>query len=459
VNIPLALGDYKGRSPAANSMELVNMMSEQDVHGGTVPFFLTNTPGCEEFVVLPSAGEGRGGLMYSRYCVAVVGDTVYRISMNGSFSVSGQLRTSRGDLQFMENPDQICIVDGTDGYVYSKLTSKTIRITDFNFPNNPVACAFKDGYGVVVSGETGQFYVSSINDFTEWDALSFATAEFKPDNLVSCVASADSLFALGEKTTQVFYNSGNPTFPFDNRQGANITIGCGAKGSPAEGQNLTFFVDDNFQVRMFDGFIPRTISTPGIDYRLARISNPENLRGFFYAQDGHSFYVLLHKEICLAYDITTAQWHRRWSGISGRYRPNWISQFGNSVLAGDFSNGKIYKLSTDTFQDNATETGWVVSLRVVNNDMKMVVHDMLEIKVDAGTGPGDPQLWMQYRDDDGHTWSREKWRSLGKIGEFDRRVRWYALGQSRNRIYRIGGSGNSKRNLVSARLEGRPLGY
>lgn len=433
------------------------MMSEQDVHGGTEPFFLTNTPGCDVFANLSRRGEGRGGFMYPGYCLCVVGDDVYKISSTGAVDAVGPLRTSRGAVQFAENPDQILIIDGQYGYVYTKSTSHIGIITDADFPT-PKACAFKDGYGVVVRADTGQFYVSAINDFTSWDALAFSTAEFKPDNLVSCVSAMDSLFAFGEKTTQVYYNSGNPTFPFDNRQGANLSIGCGAPNSPAEGQNLAFFVDDNFQVRMLDGFIPRTISTPGIDYRLARLTNPEELRGHFYAQDGHSFYVLTHEEICLAYDITTAQWHRRTSGIGERYRPNWITQLGTLVLAGDFTNGKIYRLNADSYLDNATETTWSFTLTAVDNEMRAVLHDMLEIKVDAGSGPDDPQLWMQYSDDDGHTWSHEKWRSLGKIGEFKRRVRWYSLGRSRRRIYKIGGSSNSKRNIIAARLEARPLG-
>jgi hypothetical protein len=183
------------------------------------------------------------------------------------------------------------------------------------------------------------------------------------------------------------------------------------------------------------------------------------LRGFFYAQDGHSFYILTHPEICLAYDITTSQWHRRESGIASRYRPNWIAQYGTLVLAGDYTNGKIYKINADSYRDNATETTWSFTLSAVHNEMKALLHDLLEIKIDAGTGPGDPQLWMQYSDDDGHTWSHEKWRSLGKVGEFERRVRWYALGRSRRRIYKIGGSSNSKRNIIAARLEARPLGF
>jgi len=89
----------------------------------------------------------------------------------------------------------------------------------------------------------------------------------------------------------------------------------------------------------------------------------------------------------------------------------------------------------------------------------MIEHHMLEITIDTGDGPGTPKLWMQYSDTAGKTWSTERWESMGEIGEFGRRVRWDALGQSRNRTYRIGGTDPVPRNIVAAKLEGVVLGF
>lgn len=460
MNIPLTLGDYNGRSGTANCQELVNMMAEADIQGGVSPFILVNTPGCETYIDVSGMGEGRGGYMYPSYCLAVVGDNVYRINTTNEVKEKVYtLLTTVGAVNFAENPTQIMLIDGTYGYVYTKSTNKMTRILDADFPT-PKACCFKDGYGVVVAADTGRLYSSAINDFTSWAALDFVTAEYKPDNLVSCLAAIDSLFALGEKTVQTYYNSGSTTFPFDNRQGANMSVGCGAKDSVAEGQNLAFFVDDSFQVRMIDGYVPRVISTPQIDYRIARLTDPETIRGFLYVQDGHSFYAMLHPELCLVYDITTSQWQRRISGVNdARYRPGWIAQYGSMVLAGDYTNGKIYQLKPDVYQDNGLPTPWRFTLQAVQAERKMIEHHMLEITIDTGDGPGTPQLWMQYSDTAGKTWSTERWESMGEIGEFGRRVRWDALGQSRNRTYRIGGSDPVPRNIVAAKLEGVVLGF
>ena len=68
----------------------------------------------------------------------------------------------------------------------------------------------------------------------------------------------------------------------------------------------------------------------------------------------------------------------------------------------------------------------------------MIAHEMLSLKIEAGVGlevGTDPKLWMQYSDDEGKTWSHEKWRSMGKIGEYDKRIKFFNLGRSRSRIY------------------------
>ena len=467
MNIPLTFGNYKGRSGAANAMELVNMFAEADSQGGAAPYVLHGTPGCLEYVDIGRVGEGRGGYSIPGKTFVVVNKYLYLVdTTNATKQYVGELSTSIGTVQWAENPDQLMLIDGLYGYVITKANNNFKKITDADFPT-PKACAFKDGYGVVVESSTGKFYVSAINDFTSWDALSFATAEFEPDNLVGCISTHDSLFAFGVTTTQPYYNSGNSSFPFDNRPGANMTIGCGATNSPARGKNLMFWLDENGIVRQLDGYSQSTISTPQIAYMISNLSDFSDAKGFVYTQDGHTFYVLVFPtgKLTLVYDATTGNWHKRTSYANdGRWRPSWITSRGNRVFAGDYSNGKVYQLSNTTFTDNGEPIRWFFTLQNVNSDNKMVAHDKLEIEIESGVGlvsgqGSDPKLWMQYSDDGGKTWSTEKWRSMGKIGEFKRRVRFYNLGRARSRVYRIGGADPVKRCAIDASLEGRVLGY
>ncbi len=77
--------------------------------------------------------------------------------------------------------------------------------------------------------------------------------------------------------------------------------------------------------------------------------------------------------------------------------------------------------------------------------------------METGVGNGDvedPQIILQYSNDGGHTWSNERWKSMGKIGEYGKRIRWNRLGSSRNRIFRILISDPAKRNIFDAYLRG-----
>jgi hypothetical protein len=90
--------------------------------------------------------------------------------------------------------------------------------------------------------------------------------------------------------------------------------------------------------------------------------------------------------------------------------------------------------------------------------MKRVPHHKFTLEIESGVGlvgGVDPQVMMRYSDDGGHTWSNELWRSMGKIGEFGKRVIWHRLGMTKSypRVYEISGTEPVKTILLAAFLE------
>lgn len=65
----------------------------------------------------------------------------------------------------------------------------------------------------------------------------------------------------------------------------------------------------------------------------------------------------------------------------------------------------------------------------------------------------DPKLMVDWSDDHGKTWSNQREQSMGKIGEYRKRVRFLRLGSARDRIFRISISDPVKRVILSATLE------
>ena len=98
------------------------------------------------------------------------------------------------------------------------------------------------------------------------------------------------------------------------------------------------------------------------------------------------------------------------------------------------------------------------------NNLKRTAHHALQVDIEAGTGlksgqGSDPQVMLRWSDDGGHTWSNEHWASMGKIGEYGKRVIWRRLGMTtklRDRVYEISGSDPVKIAIMGAELTATP---
>lgn len=70
------------------------------------------------------------------------------------------------------------------------------------------------------------------------------------------------------------------------------------------------------------------------------------------------------------------------------------------------------------------------------------------------TTPGyDPQAMLQISNDGGHTWGSELWADIGKMGEYESRVKWRRLGYSRDRVFKLTISDPVKVVLIAGHIE------
>jgi hypothetical protein len=79
---------------------------------------------------------------------------------------------------------------------------------------------------------------------------------------------------------------------------------------------------------------------------------------------------------------------------------------------------------------------------------------LIEVGSPAATAI-DPQVMLRWSDDGGHTWSNEHWRSMGKTGQWGRRVIWRRLGMTlklRDRVYEVSGTDPIKIAIMGAEL-------
>lgn len=460
---------YTLRSVNVDCQRCINLYPEFNEHGTGKEKEVAALIGVPGLSLLVTIGSGpiRGVWMASNGQLFVVsGNKLFRVSSAWVATELGTLSTSIGQVSLADNGTQLMIVDGTYGYVLTLATSIFSQITDPDFPGaNQVV--FQDGYFIFNNPGTGQFGISGLNSAT-FDALDIATSEGNPDDIVGIISNNRDLWLANEKTIEVFFNSGAADFPFERVQGAFVEVGLAARFSLAKMNNVVYWLgqDENGQGTVFQakGYQPQKISTHAIDLAIQGYGTISDAVAFTYQDSGHYFYVLNFPtaNTTWVYDATTSLWHERAYNNGGqlaRHRGNCHAfAFGKHVV-GDYENGNLYELRSDVYADNSNP---LIKRRVtphVSAGGKRVTYHRFQLDIESGVGLDgttqgtDPQAMLQFSDDGGHTWSNEKWVSMGKIGQTKWRADWRRLGMSRDRVFRVTVSDPVKTIFVGAELD------
>lgn len=359
-------------------------------------------------------------------------------------------------------------VDGDQQYLYwNAYGFATYAASGYGSITNPTHVIYLDGYFIFVSGGTNQFYVSDINSFVV-SPLSFASSEGDPDNIVSIISNNRDLWIFNEKTTEVFSNTGNADFPFERVAGGFIEKGCAAKHSVAKIDGFVFWLgrDQSGQGIVYGarGMVPERISTHAVEAAMKRYADISTATAYTYQSGGHSFYVLNFTEGTWVYDFSTKLWHERAytnSGALERHRADnhiFVESLGIH-LVGDYANNKVYKLNDDYFSDEGAEITRLRAAPHVSNGLLRLFCNGFKLDIESGVGlnetsqGNDPQIMLDYSDDGGHTWSSELWTSMGKIGEYKKRIYWRRLGSFRDRVFRIKITDPVKVNILGAEID------
>jgi hypothetical protein len=217
-----------------------------------------------------------------------------------------------------------------------------------------------------------------------------------------------------------------------------------------------------------NGYSGIRISTHAVEWQIQQYGDISDAIAYTYQQDGHSFYVLVFPSAntTWVYDAATQAWHERAGFTDGnftRHRGNCQMAFNNKVVIGDFANGNIYAFDLDDFSDNGSIQKWLRTWRALptgQNNLRRTAQHTLQLDCESGVGlnlgqGSDPQVMLRFSDDGGHTWSNEHWKSMGKIGEYYKRVLWRRLGMTtklRDRVYEVSGTDPVKIAIMGAEL-------
>lgn len=466
---------YESASPIADGEELINWYREKlESPGAPTRFALYPTPGFE-ILATAAVGPGRAHIFINDREFAVIATTLWEID------ITGTVMTSRGSVSLDENPatissngdggNQLFITSGGNGYNYDLTTDTLTQVSALN--GLATMGDHLDGYFLVLDATTSTVYFSALLDGTSWTTgTDFFQRSAMPDRWKSMkVLPSRYILLLGEYTSEVWYDQGNATTPFALHQSGVIPHGIVAPFSVAiAGRDAVWLGTSRVggvQVYRMAGFTPEAISSYPVQTAVGDYAVNEDALADTYQERGHLFYLLNFptQEVTWAWDAETREWHKRGSWVSAEnmftvHRARWHAYAFGQHRWLDNITGNLYRMSSELYTDVDGESG-IRRLRrapALVDENRWVFHRKFELGVEVGVGLTDgqgsnPHIMLRMSNDGGKTWGAEMMRSLGKIGQYAKRVIWNRLGRARRRVYEVSVSDPIPTRLLEAYVE------
>jgi len=322
-----------GIYPKIDAQKTYNMFISQG--------WLINMPGYKRALRFPSGqvdsegnliylstGEGRGCFVSTRgnLMIVVINEFVYSISSTlGITKLPNNLSTSTGEVFIDENlSNQICIVDGTDAYIYNyslpaNLTAQNINTAHPDLIPNYVSyhnTFFLFGNALTTSDGSKWHAYSRATDTTISETTEL-TLQTKPNFALAVKripSGGNNVLVFGKTVAEIWTQVGGLQ-NYRRVSSLNIDSGCISVSTIAAAEKSVFWLgitEKNapaiMKFTLQQGF--ERISTDGIDNVLDNISRPDRSTAAIYRQNGHLFYQLTFYDqednFTLIYDTNTS---------------------------------------------------------------------------------------------------------------------------------------------------------
>ena len=359
-------------SVTADVDKTVNMYEEVIAPGtGKGGSALFPAPGLSVYSSVGGPGDITYVFAQNDRMFAVAGTTFYEIYEDGSpVNYGTVVFDARYPVTMCTNGSaggQVFITTGLFGYIFDLNTNTLTLIADGEFPQGEaLMCEFMDGYFLVLLYGSRAFQISALEDGTSWDGLDIAERSESSDNFRAMKRSHREIWLLGEQTGEVWFDSGDPDFPFAPVQGVFIEQGTSESFSLVRVVNTVMWLGESENgvgvVWIADGYTPKRVSTTAIE-DMIQLSNPSHCRAWAYQERGHTFYVLNildRDDTTPVFDVTMGRWDERglWDEPNQQWHPNRPVSYCYAYsknLVGDGYTGTIYEQSVDIFTQDLAD--------------------------------------------------------------------------------------------------------
>lgn len=449
VTVPINLtgGTYKHKSLALSAQTTRNFWPQkQSDQKSKSPYVLESYPGKLLFGT-QTGGTDRGMFEHLGIVYKVTGTTLYTVASTGVHTSRGTI-PGTGRCLFAPIGTFIVIEQGTTRYLWNGAVVAAITDVDLEAGTGIASINNQMIYG----GQNGRFGVSDVGDATSINGLNYATAEADADALVRPYTFGQVLYLMGDRTIELWWNSGQGNPPFDRFEGGIVRSGLAALYSAANDSDQIYFLSNDYQVYALRGgasSVINAISTQPMAREFRSYSIVTDAIGYCLNLDGQWIYILTFPTANKTWAYPAGgEWFEVSSGVMGGrdISNSYVFAFGKHLVA-DYQNGNIYELSDTTYTDNGDP---IVRIRdtaplhggLFNAPGKEIEMSRFELIMQKGVGiisgqGSDPVVMLSFSDDGGMTFSTEMWATVGQQGAFNWKVEWFNLGKFDSRIIRI----------------------
>lgn len=461
--ILLCVESARSRAPQLSNARLLNFLTERQAPDAKSQAPLFGAPGIAAFGTA-GGSPNRGSWNFNGVAYFVQGSGLYSVDATGVANQVGTGISGSGQVDMSDNGVQLCIVNGLGGYVYT-VAGGLVPITSPNFyPSDTIT--FFDGFFIFTRKGTNQWFLSALYDGLTYDALDFATAESQPGLTVATAQNLQLLYVFCSAHIELWYDAGTASFPFQRYTGGVIPYGCAAALSvvPIDGA-LFFLCTDKIFYRL-QANQPVRVSTHPIEILIGAEPDLTAVQCTALTIQGHKliFINLPAQGITLCFDISTGKWHERDSfdakntSLGGWRGRNPLAIY-NTILVGDSVDGRIGQFSWTSYTEYGLQMRGLIQSINQRHDRQRIFCPLFELDVQAGVGlnlgqGSDPQIMLQRSTDGGMTYGlQQPWRSMGKIGEYDQRLRWLGQGAGFQLMWQLTISDPVPRTIISAHAQ------
>lgn len=445
--IPISMG--RGSNAARQGLSGLAMFENAYVEdlgeSGKTSFTAQCINGWRDFATLET-GAITKQIVVSQLLLAICGNYLFSVTYDGGVVTKVGGITGTGPATMAVNrktPDaQVAIV--RDGLWYIFEAGILTQGTDPDLPP-PLFVVEVLGYFVFLI-EDGRWFISS-NNGSAIDPLDFAEAEASADKNVAAAVRGRTLIIMGQRTTEFWDVNGDATFPFGFT--AAINMGCYAAGSVANfnlqqgnstADTIVWAATDRngayAGVVALNGYTPTIISTPQVDRAIRDEPTKSSISAMAWTEDGHPFYAISGSSFTLVYDGKTGEWHGRRSRNKQAWNALSHCHFGDKVIFGHRTNGKLYESVNGLFD----EAGDEIVFRIQPPPITMwprrfqvgaVYIDMVpgQGRVTTDTDAANPKVFVDYSKDGGISWGPQRQYELGQVAQAYKRIVVRALGR------------------------------